>query len=545
MPALTTVATLILLSVPLAFASAALLVSGRECGHGRKLWQPGRWATGMALPGSVAILILALATPAFSAHLPAPGTPALGFVFALLSVRVDAVTGLMLSLIAFLGWVIVRFSASYLQDEPRQKAYLKWLLLTLSAIATLVVTNNLLVLAAAWIATSLSLHRLLTFFQERPQAQLAAHKKFIISRIAELCLIGGIYLTASTLHTVQLDHLYAAVAHLPSLPWTLEAAALLFAGSVILQCAQLPFQGWLIQVMEAPTPVSALLHAGIINIGGFFMIRLMPLMAPATAAQTLLVVVGSATATLAALTMLTQNSIKGSLAWSSCAQMGFMLLECGLGAYGLALLHLIAHSLYKGHAFLSSASVVGEQRRRLPAAAAAKPALLPWIVAPLVSLGMVASVAVLFGAAHTPNPAILALVAILGLALPPLFAARSLQVNWRHTVAMAAVAAATASLYFIWHALFTAALSPHALHAAPASGRAAFVVAAFLALYVIQVGAEVFPRSRLMRALLPHFRAGLHIDAVFTSLALRIWPVRLAPEGTDEGVLAALSTHEV
>jgi NAD(P)H-quinone oxidoreductase subunit 5 len=118
----------------------------------------------------------------------------------------------------------------------------------------------------------------------------------------------------------------------------------LLVASAALKCAQLPFHGWLIQVMEAPTPVSALLHAGVVNIGGFLMIRLAPLMTQSEIAQTLLVICGCTTAVIAALVMTTRVSIKVALAWSTCAQMGFMLLECGLGAYPLALLHIVAHS---------------------------------------------------------------------------------------------------------------------------------------------------------------------------------------------------------
>ena len=130
----------------------------------------------------------------------------------------------------------------------------------------------------------------------------------------------------------------------------------------MLKCAQLPVHGWLIQVMEAPTPVSALLHAGVVNLGGFLLIRLGTLVADVPAAQALLVVVGSVTAVVAALVMMTRISIKVSLAWSTCAQMGFMLMQCGLGLHDLALLHLVAHSLYKAHAFLGAGGAVEQNR---------------------------------------------------------------------------------------------------------------------------------------------------------------------------------------
>src|SRR5262249_55706852 len=135
------------------------------------------------------------------------------------------------------------------------------------------------------------------------------------------------------------------------------ATALLVVG-VLLKSAQIPFHGWMQQVMEAPTPVSALLHAGIVNIGGFVMIRLAPLMAHAHLAQGMLVTVGLITAFIASLVMTTRVSVKQILAWSTISQMGFMLLQCGLGIWQLALLHLLAHSCYKAHSFLSSGGAV-------------------------------------------------------------------------------------------------------------------------------------------------------------------------------------------
>jgi NAD(P)H-quinone oxidoreductase subunit 5 len=124
-----------------------------------------------------------------------------------------------------------------------------------------------------------------------------------------------------------------------------------------------PLQGWLLQVMEAPTPVSALLHAGVVNLGGFVLIRFAPCWRPRRRPR-LLVVAGLARL-LAAFAMLTRISIKVRLAWSTVAQMGFMVLECGLGLYHMAALHLIGHSLYKAHHFLAASDVVRETREQM------------------------------------------------------------------------------------------------------------------------------------------------------------------------------------
>ena len=125
-----------------------------------------------------------------------------------------------------------------------------------------------------------------------------------------------------------------------------------------LKTAAFPLHGWLTEVMEAPTPVSALLHAGIINGGGLLLIRLAEVVQASTGAMAALVMLGGLTAIFGAVVMLTQSAVKTALAWSTVAQMGFMLLQCGLGLWPLALLHIVAHSLYKAHAFLASGGAV-------------------------------------------------------------------------------------------------------------------------------------------------------------------------------------------
>jgi NAD(P)H-quinone oxidoreductase subunit 5 len=134
------------------------------------------------------------------------------------------------------------------------------------------------------------------------------------------------------------------------------AGALAFAA--ILKSAQFPMHGWLTEVMETPTSVSALLHAGVINAGGFLLIRFADVMLLAPFVLAVLVMVGGFTALFGGLVMLTQSAVKNSLAWSTVAQMGFMLLQCGLALFPLALLHIVAHSLYKAHAFLASGMAV-------------------------------------------------------------------------------------------------------------------------------------------------------------------------------------------
>jgi NAD(P)H-quinone oxidoreductase subunit 5 len=136
------------------------------------------------------------------------------------------------------------------------------------------------------------------------------------------------------------------------------AAGALIALAALLKSAQFPTHGWLTEVMETPTPVSALLHAGVVNAGGFVLIRFADVILLSPLVMAFLVAIGGLTALFGGLVMLTQPTVKASLAWSTVAQMGFMVLQCGLALFPLALLHIVAHSLYKAHAFLSSGGAV-------------------------------------------------------------------------------------------------------------------------------------------------------------------------------------------
>ncbi len=386
--------------------------------------------------------------------------------------RLDLVTGVMLALVGGLGAVIVRFSRSMLRGSPGAGRYAGALLATLAAVSTLVTANHLAVLAAAWTATSLALHQLLTFFEDRPEALLAAHKKFLTSRLADAFLWAAIALIASVTGTLDLDALDRWAAAHATLPPALHLAAALLVVAAALKSAQLPFHGWLTQVMEAPTPVSALLHAGVVNLGGFLMIRLAPLMARAPLAQLLLVAIGTATAVIAALVMRTRVSVKVALAWSTCAQMGFMLVECGLGLWHLALLHLVAHSLYKAHAFLSAGGAVDA-----------------WRVRSLTA----------------PSPRSLATV-----------------------VAATRRAVVVAALFALTH------LAAARLHLVPAFATpsiAAWSVAAagVVALVAVRGWLVARPTSPLAETLHAWLFAGLYLDERFTRWAFRVWPPRLPP----------------
>lgn len=441
-----------------------------------------------------------------------------------LQLRIDAVSLVLLSLIIVIGWTLVRFSSAYLDGDPKQPTYFRWLMATLGAVAVLVMANNLLAIGAAWVVTSLSLHKLLTFYPDRPKALIAAHKKFLISRVADVMLLSAFALIGTATGSYQLHEISEWVGVRESLPWSLHLAALLVASAAILKCAQLPFHGWLIQVMEAPTPVSALLHAGVVNLGGVMLILLAPLMVKVESAQLLLVVVGSGTAVGAALIMTTRVSIKVSLAWSTCAQMGFMLLQCGLGAYPLALLHLVAHSLYKAHAFLSSGSTVELSQRRI-FASQGRASIPAWIAAAMFGVAVVLSVGFVFQVNPTQEPALFALASVVALSLSPLLLTGA-RGGIRPFLAVTALSFVAVASYFGWHTAFGHILAT--LEGAdPSVPRLAIVTGSFLVLFGFQVALSARPRGSVARALHPTLFAAFYVDEVFTRLTFKIWPPRL------------------
>ncbi len=271
--------------------------------------------------------------------------------------RFDAVSGPMALLIAFIGWVVLRFARIQLEGEEGRARFCGWLALALGAALVFVLADHLIVLTAAWIGAGLCLQRLLLFRPDRPGARRAARKAALIARLGDAALLGAVALLATCYDTLSVSAISHA-ARAGEVPVEAVWAAWLLGLAACLKAAQFPTQGWLIEVMETPKPVSALLHAGLVNAGGFLLIRLSDVLLTAPGAMAALALIGGASALIGGLVMLAQPAVKTALAWSTVAQMGFMILQCGLGLFALALLHIVAHSLYKAHAFLGSGGAV-------------------------------------------------------------------------------------------------------------------------------------------------------------------------------------------
>lgn len=442
-------------------------------------------------------------------------------------VRLDVVTFAMLVLVCCLGAVIARYSQAYLDGDPKALTFSRTLLAALGCVTTLVVANNLLVVAVGWLCTSLALHRLLTLYPDRPAALLAAHKKFLVSRAADLLFMAALVLMASSVRSLALDDIALEITARKVAPWVLEVTGLLLATAVVLKSAQIPFHGWLIQVMEAPTPVSALLHAGVVNIGGFILIRLSSVMVHAHSARLLLVVMGTTTAVVASVVAMTRVSVKVALAWSTCAQMGFMLVQCGLGLWHLALLHLIAHSLYKAHAFLNAGGTVDAYRARARLTARTSASWSDSALGGVISFAAVVVSATVMVRVMNPEVSDLSLAplsVILVLSLTPM-AVQCVRVGRGGVWQAGWRCIGVSLLYFALHEI-----SQYAL---PLANRAPFtwtlwsiVLAGMACLFVVQMMAQLSSRVLIGTRLHAWLFAGLYADDLLTRVVLRVWPPR-------------------
>lgn len=433
--------------------------------------------------------------------------------------RLDTVSALMGLLVAFLGAVVLGYSRTCLAGEPRQAGFCCWMSLTLGSVLTLVVSGHLLLLVASWAATSLCLHRLLLFYPERAGAVFAARKKFVFSRLGDACLLAAALVLRSRHGTFELEAIFADVAR--GNTGGARSAAVLVAGCAMLKSAQFPFHSWLPETMETPTPVSAFMHAGIVNAGGYLVVRLAPIFSVAPFASALLALSGAFTAAFGAIVMLAQPSVKRALAYSTIAQMGFMVLQCGLGAYALALLHIAGHSLYKAHAFLTSGSTVGAVPR------AAVPlrtrALTIGVLAGslMVALGATALHALAPGVSGHPGPfgLVLALALAYGVARAG-SSGRGVRAAARAFIAAAAIAALSLCL----HAGASALVDRLPAAPPPAAALPAMAGAVFAGLFLFQAllwRANLNPAGRRLYV---HALNGFYVGILANRLLGRLWP---------------------
>ena len=452
------------------------------------------------------------------------------------SLYADRLTAVMVCLVAFIGVIVVAYSRTYMEGDPGQKRFTGGLCLTLAAVLLVILSGNLFVFGLAWLATSLGLNRLLLFYSERPAALVAARKKFLASRAGDVCLMAAAILLYQRFGSLEYATIFTqGGAASPGM----DAAAVLLTATAMLKSAQCPLHGWLIEVMETPTPVSALLHAGIINAGGFLVLRFSGLIAQSLPALDTLLILGGFTALFGSVVMLTQTSIKVSLAYSTIAQMGFMMLECGLGAFPAALLHIVAHSLYKAHAFLSSGSVIDIAR----ASWTPSPGGKPHPARLLFAIGLVLTVTFIlsrfFGATLTAEPGVFALAAVLLLGLTHLIANGIDERPNAYVVLQTLMRAALAGAAYFSLQFGAAWLMAGTLPATQAL-RGPFALAA-VGLVVLSFALVTFllglvpsrPGAPKFQALYVHVANGLYLNTLANRLVLRCWPLPRYPASAE------------
>ncbi len=254
-------------------------------------------------------------------------------------------------LVTVVGAVVVKYSDRYLNGDPRQAEFHRWLALSVTSALCVMLADNLLVLVGGWAITSVGLHYLLTHYRSEPDAVKVARKKFLISRLGDVALLVAMISIYRTCGTLSLTHLFDQMRESHQIPITAVWCICLAA---ITKSAQFPFHTWLPDTLAAPTPVSALMHAGIINGGGALLLKFAPAIVETPSAGLFLAIVGSVTMAVGMVSMWGQTSVKRKLAWSTVSQMGFMTAECGISAFVAALIHILGHGLYKATAFLES-----------------------------------------------------------------------------------------------------------------------------------------------------------------------------------------------
>jgi NADH-quinone oxidoreductase subunit L len=283
---------------------------------------------------------------------------------------IDRLSAVMMVLISGVGTVIFTYSIGHMYQDPHDRRFLSLIGFTTTVLLCMVSSVNLMMLFLAWQVISCLLY-VLAHNHSHEGTRKGAVRTFTLLRVGDVAFLSGIVLTYQLYGTLEFQPLFAKAAESPIMlsPWpgieisgTTVITLLLFIGAMS-KSAQFPLFIWLPGYLYAPTPATALLHAGIINAGGFLINRLAPLFGLSPTTLHVALVVGALTAVLGATMMLVQNDIKNTLGFSTIGQMGYMIMECGLGAFSLAVFHLIAHGLFKATMFLNAGNVIYKARQ--------------------------------------------------------------------------------------------------------------------------------------------------------------------------------------
>ncbi len=272
---------------------------------------------------------------------------------------VDQLSILFALLVTGVGALIHIYSVGYMAHDERRRRFFAYLNLFIAAMLTLVLADNYLVLFVGWEGVGLASYLLIGFWQHKPSAAAAAKKAFVMNRVGDLGMTMAIMSMLALFGSSAFVAVNAGAAHLDAF-WATTIGLLLLLGACG-KSAQVPLQAWLLDAMEGPTPVSALIHAAtMVTAGVYLVVRSHAIFAMSAAASTAVVVVGCVTLLVGAWIGTSKDDIKKVLAGSTMSQIGYMMLAAGLGpvGYAFAIFHLLTHGFFKANMFLGAGSVM-------------------------------------------------------------------------------------------------------------------------------------------------------------------------------------------
>src|SRR5687768_17498690 len=295
------------------------------------------------------------------------------------ALALDRLSGTYALFVTFVGFLIHVFAVGYMHGDKGFYRFFAYLNLFMFAMLTLILADNYLLMFVGWEGVGLCSYLLIGYYIKRDEARKAAKKAFVMNRIGDWGVLMGVFLifamTGSisffdkTVDGVQVQSVFSWVAQnvLTADPFTwgvifagglTSAAVLLFIGATG-KSAQIPLLTWLPDAMAGPTPVSALIHAAtMVTAGVYLVVRSNAIFQNAPTAMWIVAVIGAATAIFAATIAIAQNDIKKVLAYSTVSQLGFMFLAAGVGAFVVAIFHVMTHAFFKALLFLGSGSVI-------------------------------------------------------------------------------------------------------------------------------------------------------------------------------------------
>ncbi|MCA0418469.1 MAG: NADH-quinone oxidoreductase subunit L [Proteobacteria bacterium] len=281
--------------------------------------------------------------------------------------RIDTLTAVMLVVVNTVSSLVHLYSIGYMHEDPHRPRFFAYLSLFTFAMLMLVTSDNLVQMFFGWEGVGLASYLLIGFWYQKPSANAAAMKAFIVNRVGDFGFSLGIFLVFVLFGSVGFDAIFPRAGELVNqsfrflgYDWNaLTLTCLLLFMGAMGKSAQFLLHTWLPDAMEGPTPVSALIHAATMVTAGVFMLaRLSPVFEYAPVALTVVVVIGATTAFFAATVGLVQNDIKRVIAYSTCSQLGYMFVALGVGNYGAGIFHLFTHAFFKALLFLGAGSVI-------------------------------------------------------------------------------------------------------------------------------------------------------------------------------------------